>query len=611
MRSILLSLSVIGIIFLSCQKEISVDSGYNTNPPPAGGPAVFTMAGAPNSCTGAVISGYYATGTTLDSAAKVTISVNVTTAGSYTITTDTVNGYKFAASGTFTGTGTQTVVLKGSGTPQATGTDVFTPKIATSKCTFSITVAAPAPAAFTLAGSPGACASATVNGNYSLGTALTGANTVSLQVNVTTPGTYTISTNTVGGMTFSASGAFGSTGIQNVTLTGSGTPSVAGANVITPQVGTSTCTFTVNVMGPAVFTLAGAPGACTSPVINGTYTLGTALAAANTVTVSVNVTTTGSYSLATNTVGGMTFSKSGTFTTTGSQTVVLAGSGTPTTAGANVFTVGTNGCTFTVPVVGPAAFTYEGGSGACTGVVVNGTYTAGAALTSANNVVIKVNVTTVGAYTISTNASGGIQFSKSGVFTTTGIQNVTLNGTGTPNAPGTHTFTVGTNGCTFDVTVPLPTGTYSCKVDGVLVTFNDRARAQVMNDFFSPPVPYLYLDGYTGPPNGSTVPEFQIFIEKNDNSAVGTGTYNVDSYTLPTGGYRIEIDYTVVNPDLSVTIWNNSSSLFSQSPPFNIVITSRTATRITGTFSGTLKNTLQGGTLSKTITEGVFDLPIY
>ncbi|HLG40252.1 MAG TPA: hypothetical protein VI461_11310, partial [Chitinophagaceae bacterium] len=75
--------------------------------------------------------------------------------------------------------------------------------------------------------------------------------------------------------------------------------------------------------------------------------------------------------------------------------------------------------------------------------------------------------------------------------------------------------------------------------------------------------------------------------------------------------YRIEIDLHLENPDASVTIWNTSSTLFPPpNPAFTIIITSVTATRVRGTFSGTLTNTLQGSTLFKQITEGVFDLPI-
>jgi hypothetical protein len=591
-------------LFFSCQQEPEVD----LNPPPVP-VAAFTFPGSPGACTVATPAGYYATGTVLSTTNTVTVQVNVTTAGSYTISTNTVNGYKFSASGTFASTGVQTVVLVGSGTPVAAQTDAFTPTglAGTAGCTFNITVVAPAPAVYTLSGAPGVCTVATVNGTYGSGTALTSTNTVTVQVNVTSIGTYTITTNTVGGMTFSKSGSFSTTGNQNITLDGTGTPTTGGANILT--VGIAGCTFTVTVTGPAVYTLSGAPGACTVATVNGTYATGTALSASNTVTVQVNVTTIGSYTISTATVGGMTFSKSGIFSATGLQTVILNGSGSPTTSGANLFTVGTAGCTFTVTVTGPAVFTLSGAPAACTVATISGTYTAGTSLAAANTVTVQVNVTVVGAYNITTTA-GGMTFSKSGIFSATGVQTVTLNGTGIPTTAGVNTFTVGTAGCTFSITVTAPSGTYSCKIDGVFTSFTDRAHAEVLDDFFAPPTPYLYLDGFTGPPNGETVPELQIFITRNNNTAITPGTYNVDGFLLP-NGYRIEIDYHLQNPDMSVTIWNTSSTLFPPpNPPFTVIVTSVTATRVKGTFSGTLTNTLAGGTINKIITEGVFDLPV-
>jgi len=594
-------------IFFSCQKEVSVELDTD---PPTNTAAVYTLSGSPNACTVATPAGYYASGTALSGTNTVSIQVNITAGGTYSISTNTVNGYKFSASGTFTATGIQTVILVGSGTPVAAQTDAFTPTSGTSGCSFNITVTTPAPAVYTLSGAPNACTVATVSGAYAINTTLVSGNTVSVQVNVTTIGTYTLSTNTVGGMTFSKSGSFSTTGIQTVILNGTGTPTTAGSNVFT--VDAAGCTFTVPVTGPAVYTLSGAPGACTVATVNGTYATGTPLSASNTVTVQVDVITIGSYTLSTNSVGGMTFSKSGSFSTTGVQTVILNGTGTPTTSGSNILTAGTGGCTFTVPVTGPAVYTLSGAPGACTVATVNGTYTVGTPLSASNTVTVQVNVSAIGAYTITT-TTGGMIFSKSGIFSTTGIQTVTLNGAGTPTTGGVNTFTVGAAGCTFIVTVtapPVAASIYSCKIDGVFTSFTDRAEADITDDFFLPPLPYLYLDGYTAPPDGSEIPEFQIFIIMNDNTPVTTGTYNVDGILLP-DGYRIEIDYKLPNPDQSVTIWNTSSTIFPPpNPPFTIIVTSVTSTRVKGTFSGTVTNTLQGGTINKIITEGVFDLPI-
>lgn len=105
------------------------------------------------------------------------------------------------------------------------------------------------------------------------------------------------------------------------------------------------------VSGSAVFSFDGAPGGCVAPVINGTYTAGTALGASNTVELDVTVTTAGTYTITTSTSNGISFTGSGTFASAGPQTVTLSGSGTPTTAGTAAFTPGSTGCTFTVTIV--------------------------------------------------------------------------------------------------------------------------------------------------------------------------------------------------------------------------------------------------------------------
>lgn len=53
-----------------------------------------------------------------------TITANVTTIGSYNIST-TANGVTFAATGTFAGTGLQNIVLTATGTLTAVGTHTF------------------------------------------------------------------------------------------------------------------------------------------------------------------------------------------------------------------------------------------------------------------------------------------------------------------------------------------------------------------------------------------------------------------------------------------------------------------------------------------------------
>ena len=107
------------------------------------------------------------------------------------------------------------------------------------------------------------------------------------------------------------------------------------------------------------------------------------------------------------------------------------------------------------------------GSIVTAGTVVNGQFQGGVALTTANSVTLKVTVTGVGTYNLYSNTVNGYSFAKSGSFTATGTQFVTLPGTGTPTATGVNTFlvTFGTT-CSFTVVVvsAVPIVQSSCNI---------------------------------------------------------------------------------------------------------------------------------------------------
>lgn len=217
----------------------------------SGGSAVFTLQGSPNSCANAVVSGTYTQNSSLTVANKVDIQVNVTTPGTWSMTSTTVTGFGFAGSGTFTTTGVKTITLNSTGTPTTAGVQNFTISAGASTCTFPVTVlpnTAPS-AVFTLQGAPGVCMNAVIGGNYLVGTPLAASNTVVININVTTPGQWAVSTNTVSGMSFTGMGTISGTGNQTLTLNGSGIPAAIGQHTFTVTVGTATCTFVVTVGG--------------------------------------------------------------------------------------------------------------------------------------------------------------------------------------------------------------------------------------------------------------------------------------------------------------------------------------------------------------------------
>lgn len=204
-------------------------------------------------------------------------------------------------------------------------------------------------ASFTLTGAPNNCYDADVNGTYISGVRLSSANTVDINVNVTTVGNYSLTTDTINGVWFSGSGAFSNTGNQMIALKGNGIPEFPRNLLFTPLTGTSSCTFKVTIRDPeplAVYVLEsgfGNPNPCIE-TISGTYTKGVPLSTSNSVSIRVYVADKGNFTIATNTVNGMMFSYTGVFTTTGAMDVILYGSGTPLTEG---------NFTFTPEIVGP------------------------------------------------------------------------------------------------------------------------------------------------------------------------------------------------------------------------------------------------------------------
>jgi hypothetical protein len=356
------SLSLLAFAFLigftACQKETSFE-GDNT---PAEGSLLSDVSG---DCLPKTVNGTYVAGTALvPSVNTITCDVNVTKKGPYLITTDTINGFYFSSTGTFTSLGNNTVTLRSNGTPFSAGVNNFIVSFDSTFCDIQVTVQASggggggSNGVFTLVtgGTPSNCASAVVNGTYTQNAALTASNTVDVTVNVTTVGAYTL-TATGGGMTFTKSGTFATTGNQTITLTGSGTPTTSGANTVTFAAPNASCSFTVTVNpaggGAAVGTLAGAPNACAPITVNGFYVESTAVGGSNTVGVTVNVTTAGTYNITTNTVTGLSFSASGSLSVGNNQVINLNASGTPTAAGNQTFTVtfGSSSCTFTVQVL--------------------------------------------------------------------------------------------------------------------------------------------------------------------------------------------------------------------------------------------------------------------
>jgi hypothetical protein len=105
---------------------------------------------------------------------------------------------------------------------------------------------------------------------------------------------------------------------------------------------------------------------------------------------------------------------------------------------------------------GTSEGTLGGTPGTCANVLVKGIYGQGIALNDSTiNVSVEVTISKPGTYTIGTDTINGVHFVKSGTFTDSGVQRVTLRAFGTPSNPGLFTYTVKYKGssCNFEVEV--------------------------------------------------------------------------------------------------------------------------------------------------------------
>jgi len=125
-------LALILVSLFSCKKEYSYEGG-----PPSSG---YLIKDAANNCSLITVTGSYVVGKKLNDSNFLQVQVNITRPGSYTITTDNINGYSFASSGNFKDTGLQFLNLSANGMPLAIGTDLFTLRYDSSICQVQVDI---------------------------------------------------------------------------------------------------------------------------------------------------------------------------------------------------------------------------------------------------------------------------------------------------------------------------------------------------------------------------------------------------------------------------------------------------------------------------------------
>jgi hypothetical protein len=396
-------------------------------------------------------------GTQISINVSQTIAVRVKTAGDYNITTGNVNGVTFSRSGRFDNAGIFNVILNASGIPSALTPSLQTFTLNTSpSCSFSRIVTNASSGGGPLTDSILSC-SYFPTGTMTAGTRVTSDVSQSIIIRVINPGPYSITTDSVNGVTFFGSGNY-TVGIDTVVLTATGIPVTAAFTPYTYTINTSpSCSFNrvvsnISSGGTAVIGSISCVGGGT-----GAMTVGTSVSTTNvSQAITIDVTKLGSYNIRTDTVNGVTFSATGDFSTMGLQTIELVASGIPVAASDSpfIYTIITSpSCSFNRTVSNlSSGGTAVLGSLNCN-VTSSGTMTARTRVSGVSQT-IQVQVNTPGSYNISTSDVNGVTFSGIGRFTGTGPQTLELAAAGTPslasgfNSP--YSYTINTSpSCSF------------------------------------------------------------------------------------------------------------------------------------------------------------------
>ena len=233
-------------------------------------------------------------------------------------------------------------------------------------------------------------------------------------------------------------------------------------------------------------------------------------------------------------------------------------------------------------------------SGRCFDAVVHGTYKTGVALTADNYLLLPVNVTRTGHFSIQSDKVNGYSFSATGIFSHTGMDTVKLTGTGTPVQNSQNIFLVnyGSRCSVYAEVIGTPTnGIFSCKIDGEekIFTLNRGtltfgATPHILNIF------------------GSKVGEAMLLTIGNPNGPIVKGVYN----SLTPGNMSTTCYYAKNINTTSGSTWNGGTG---KPIAFTVIINEITLTRVAGSYSGTVLN--ETGSLEMDIVNGVFDVPIY
>jgi len=179
---------------------------------------------------------------------------------------------------------------------------------------------------------------------------------------------------------------------------------------------------------------------------------------------------------------------------------------------------------------------------------VAGNYNTTVALTNANTIAIKVDVSKIGTWSLTTGTVNGMRFSGNGTFTNTGAQTIVLNGNGTPLDINVSDFeiTAGTTTCNFYIPV-IGAGTAPCNPADSTAEFSG-----ITSDKYSQVAhnPNSSLGGFTITAKGNKT---EINLQFKGPNAPTSGVYHVKSI-----GNVKNIDDVAITAVVNNIAWQSS-----------------------------------------------------
>lgn len=445
----------------------------------------------------------------------------------------------------------------------------------------------------------GNCIPAEQFGRYEVATAINpDSNYLEITVDITKIGKYEIITDTVNGLYFEDAGSIFELGVITLKLEGHGTPLAAGEFFYRVRIGDIECSVPLIIQPegtytPAIFTFNGSPDNCSNAQVFGEYINGVAVTSStHYVVLNINVIKVGFYSVTT-TANGVTFSSGGMLTTLGPQTLVLTAQGTPNAGGTVQVPVSSSmgGCSFELVIVNQAEFQLD-----CTKAVFTGMFVAGLALNSNYSVVIPVNVTQTGIYSITSGPVNGVTLRASGDFTTTGNNTITFSLTGTPAAQGEFTY-------------PIVWKQASCNIKIKYLPVGTRWELFMENVYYSGSQGRLDYNEY--PDNNGNVGfsslRFRGYQLNNDPPEIDI-SINSNGVALVTGDVMHTNIYNEFFPAFNLDFLTHTYTAFIGQPvniTFNIIYHDRATRTFLCRFSGSVYKSPAPNDI-KNITQGMF-----